>query len=317
MGFGRSGLLVIAISLALVACDELSTTPVAPTAAPAATTITQSNLVCVAATPLAANVPLAARVNGTPISLERYNREVAAAQAALTLQSSASKAAPSQDALKNARVQVLDQMINDIIIAQQAEKEGVKVSDAELNAELVKIVPDGASIAKLNEYLAKNKLSLGDLCTQIRNQLYSAAMLTRVSATVPTQGEQVHARQVLVSSQSLAQTIRDRARKGEDMAALAKQYSIDAVSKANGGDLGWLAKGMVDPRLDAVMFVLPVGQVSDVVTTGYGFAVVQVIEKEPSRALSAQLIQSKKQAVFLTWLQAVRSGAKIEKLVQN
>jgi parvulin-like peptidyl-prolyl isomerase len=141
-------------------------------------------------------------------------------------------------------------------------------------------------------------------------------MLTRVSATVPTAAEQVHVRQVLVSSQALAQTIRDRARKGEELAALAKQYSIDAVSKANGGDLGWLAKGMVDPRLDAVLFVLPVGQVSDVVTTGYGFAVVQVIEKDASRALSAELIQSKKQAVFLTWLQAVRSGSKIEKLVQ-
>ncbi|MCI0477647.1 MAG: peptidyl-prolyl cis-trans isomerase, partial [Anaerolineales bacterium] len=136
------------------------------------------------------------------------------------------------------------------------------------------------------------------------------------TAVLPTVREQVRLRQILVSTTALAQTLRDRARKGEDFAALAKQYSMDETSKANGGDLGWMPRGVLDPRLDAVIFDLPVGQVSDVVTTNFGYHVVQVTEKEKSRALPPELLQDTRQRAFLEWLKAVRESLKIERFVQ-
>ncbi len=298
--------------------------PAAPTNAPAAnatkapaTPAPKAALTCPAIAPLAANAQLAARVNGQGISLDLYNRQMTQAQTAMTANGGVDlKSASGQEMLKSLKQQVLDQMINEVVIAQQADREGIKVTDDDLNARLAQMIQDAGSVDKLNEYLNKNQLTLADLCLQVRNQLLGEAMLNRVTGALPTQVEQVHVRQILVPTPALAQQVRDLARSGKDFAELAKQYSVDETTKNNGGDLGWLPKGVLDPRLDAVMFDLPVNQVSDVIQTQFGYHVIQVTEKQKNRPLPPELIQNARQNAFLAWLQAVRETLKIERLVQ-
>ncbi len=296
------------------------TTPSVPakTASPQQTAIPKAALTCPAPAALPANAQLAARVNGQGISLDLFNRQMAQAQAAFMQQGVDVKSASGQEALKSLRQQVLDQMINEVVIEQRAEKETppVRVSEAEVNARLAQMIQDAGSVDKLNEYLAKNQLSLADFCSQIRSNMLGEAMLDRITAKLPTQQEQVHARQILVSTAALAQTLRDRARKGEDFGALARQYSMDETSKANGGDLGWVPKGVLAPELDAVMFQLSVNQVSDVITTQFGYHVVQVLEKDKARALPPEMVQNARQSAFLATLQAWRETMKIERFVQ-
>ncbi len=288
------------------------------TPAPAASvTPAPAALVCPPPTPMPANASLAARVQGEGISLDAYNRQAAQAQAAMVQNTGLDpQSASGQETLKSLKQQVLDQMISDLIIAQQAEREGIKVTPDALNARLAQMIQDAGSVEKLNEYMNKNQLTLADLCTQVRHQLLGEAMVNRITAALPTNVEQVHVRQILVATPALAQTLRDRARKGEDFAVLAKQYSLDETNKGNGGDMGWMPRGVLDPRLDAVMFDLPVNQVSDVISTQFGYHIVQVIEKDKARALPPELIQDARQKAFLAWLQAVRETLKIEKFVQ-
>jgi parvulin-like peptidyl-prolyl isomerase len=273
-------------------------------------------LTCPSATPISANTQLAARVNGQGVPLDMFSRQAAQAQAAMIQNGLDPKSATGQESLKSLKQQVLDQMVNDVIIAQQAEYQGIKITDDDLNVRLAQMIQDAGSVDKLNDYLTKNQMTLGDLCTQMRANLLSEIMFSRITAPFPTAVEQVHLRQILVSTPALAQTLRDRARKGEDFAALAKQYSMDETSKTNGGDLGWVPKGVLDPRLDAVIFDIPVGQVSDVITTSFGYHVVQVTEKDKSRALPPELLQDTRQRAFLEWLKAVRESVKIERFVQ-
>ncbi|HEY2386313.1 MAG TPA: SurA N-terminal domain-containing protein [Candidatus Binatia bacterium] len=67
-----------------------------------------------------------------------------------------------------------------------------------------------------------------------------------------------------------------------DFAALAREHSGDPLTKDSGGDLGLVEQGTLDSALDDAAFALSPGQVSDVVETSRGFAIVKLEEKQPA-----------------------------------
>jgi peptidyl-prolyl cis-trans isomerase D len=79
-----------------------------------------------------------------------------------------------------------------------------------------------------------------------------------------------------------ARQVLDRAKKGEDFAALAKQFSED-TSASNGGDLGSFTRGQMVPEFERVAFSLMPGTVSDLVDTQFGIHIIKVNEKENAR----------------------------------
>jgi peptidyl-prolyl cis-trans isomerase D len=75
-----------------------------------------------------------------------------------------------------------------------------------------------------------------------------------------------------------AQALLEALRGGADFAALAAQHSADPGSAANGGDLGWVERGMMVPAFEEAAFALDKGAVSEVVQTDFGFHVIQVTD---------------------------------------
>ena len=72
----------------------------------------------------------------------------------------------------------------------------------------------------------------------------------------------------------------ERARSGEDFAALAKEYSEDPGSKMNGGLYENFEKGtMVEPFEDAA-FSVPIGEISDIVETSYGYHILKIVDRK-------------------------------------
>jgi parvulin-like peptidyl-prolyl isomerase len=66
-----------------------------------------------------------------------------------------------------------------------------------------------------------------------------------------------------------------------DFGELAKNYSKDEGSAKNGGDLGFMYKGVFDPEFDAAVSKLKIGEVSGVVKTGFGFHIIKLNETRP------------------------------------
>jgi len=79
-----------------------------------------------------------------------------------------------------------------------------------------------------------------------------------------------------------ARQVLERAKKGEDFAALAKQFSEDSSASA-GGDLGSFTHGQMVPEFERVAFSLMPGSISDLVDTQFGIHIIKVNEKEAAR----------------------------------
>ena len=76
-----------------------------------------------------------------------------------------------------------------------------------------------------------------------------------------------------------AEAILDSIKHGADFAAMAKKYSEDPGSAQDGGDLGWVGKGVFYPEFEAAAFALKPGQLSGVVESPVGYHIIQMIDR--------------------------------------
>lgn len=90
-----------------------------------------------------------------------------------------------------------------------------------------------------------------------------------------------------------------RAKAGEDFAALARDYSEDPGSKERGGEYPPFARGQMVPEFEATAFALGENQISDVVTTTFGYHIIKLHERIPARIVP-----------FATALERIREGLK-------
>jgi peptidyl-prolyl cis-trans isomerase SurA len=83
-------------------------------------------------------------------------------------------------------------------------------------------------------------------------------------------------------AQMLAIRVRDSIIKGSSFSDFARRYSGDAVSAANGGDLGTVEKGKFVPAFESAAFALESNEISQPVETPFGWHIIQLIGKTSS-----------------------------------
>lgn len=112
---------------------------------------------------------------------------------------------------------------------------------------------------------------------------------------------------------ALAQELRQRLVDGEDFATLAAEFSDDTGSGALGGDLGWFGHGaMVAPFEDAA-FALPVGEISEPISTTFGYHLIEVTEKDAEHPKEEQTLQQERATAFNEWMTAQIAAANVER----
>ena len=131
--------------------------------------------------------------------------------------------------------------------------------------------------------------------------------------------EEIQARHILVGSEDQAKDIADKLAKGGDFAALAKENSVDAGSKEDGGMLGYFAKGQMVPQFEQAAFALEKGQISKPVQSQFGWHIIKVEDKRqkppPSfEQVKGQILGSLMKSQAQTVLGGLRKAAKIEYL---
>ena len=114
-----------------------------------------------------------------------------------------------------------------------------------------------------------------------------------------------------------AEDILKQVKGGGDFAKLAEKYSEDPGSAKNGGDLGWVVRGQMVKNFEDTTFSLKPNQISDVVTTEYGFHIVQVLEKQdahlqPFEEVKGQIAAELKKQMVNEKMQDLADAARAE-----
>lgn len=166
----------------------------------------------------------------------------------------------------------------------------------------------------LSDYMSK-LTPYGLTEKDLRNFLYYNLLYTRLytemTKDIATHGEQVWARQILVSSQADAEAVVDELNKGSNWLAVTYQYSIDTTGKSTGGDMGWFPRGVQTTEIETAVFGMQIGE-TKIVQDSNGWHVLQVVGHEQDRPVEPNVLQSLQSNAFNTWLTQAKKDAKIE-----
>jgi peptidyl-prolyl cis-trans isomerase D len=107
------------------------------------------------------------------------------------------------------------------------------------------------------------------------------------NAELYTNPERRRAQHILVEDETLANDLLNQIKEGADFAELAKTNSVDTSSNEQGGDLGLFERDLMGAEFDEAAFSMNVGDVSDVVSTDYGyFHIIKLTEIQTETAQS-------------------------------
>ena len=297
----------------------------------------------------AADVPpadTAALVNGAVITTAEYKGELART---LRLRK---KTEPDLDPtlLAQTKKEALDTLIGRELLYQESLRAGIRIKDAEVEAEIAKLRGQFPGEEEFNASLGKLALTRVEIMTQIKRGMaiqslidsrYSAKMLvTELEArnyydlhqdaySQPVQVRLSHilvkpGTQVTVSGTTPARKkiegLQRRIVQGEDFVLLAKE-SDDSESSTKGGDLGYFTPGQLGKKLEEAAFSLAVGQVSAIIEDRFGYHILKVTERRPKTVLpfdqvrekvSKQLQRERILAAVTPYLKQLRTAAAVE-----
>ena len=247
----------------------------------------------------------------------------------------------------------LDQLITYTVMKQEAASRKVPVTDTDVDAQVAEMRKQFPSEAEFNTALAARSTTVEQLKADARidmviNTMMEAEVAQAVAATEADakdfydknpdkfkQPESVRASHILIklepkddeatkkAARAKIDGLLKRAKAGEDFAALAKANSADG-SAAQGGDLGFFQRGRMVPAFDQAAFALEPGEISDVVTSEFGYHIITLTEKKDSSMVPFEevkprvveyLTNDKKQKRVDSFIDEAKKRAKIEVLV--
>jgi parvulin-like peptidyl-prolyl isomerase len=263
----------------------------------------------------------AVRINNVAISYQRF----AAFYQEYLRSKGASASMPGfrVPLLDRLRREAMDLMIEQEVVRQAAEKKGIEVSAGEVEAEVARLRSVFDSPQAFARRLETEGFTEESYRKHVAGMLAGVKYMDRVRAAVPpvsdeeletyyrdneyrlTLPEQVRVRHILLTWKTLGTQddraaireqmapILERARSGEDFAALAREYSEDYDTKRNGGDTGFFRRGQMAPAFEQVAFSLKPGEISDRVETPFGVHIIRLEEHRPARLLPLDEIREK------------------------
>ena len=248
----------------------------------------------------------------------------------------------------------LNQLVEYTLLQQEAKNRKVMVSDAEVNERIKQMQGQFPTEEAFKKALSARDMSIDRLRDDARVDMVITRLVEDEVATAqpPTDaecrdyydknpdkfklGEAVRASHILILADEKAdeatkkkaraqiEAVNKRVKAGEDFAQLAKEHSQDG-SAAQGGDLDFFGRGRMVPPFEQAAFALKPGEVSDIVTTQFGYHIIKVTERRTESTIPFDdqlqerlrqiLTEQKKQEKAASFVASLKQKSKIEVLV--
>lgn len=226
---------------------------------------------------------------------------------------------PTQRAARAAAVrrQVLDRMVDDQLLILEANELKVSVSSEEVDRTIDVIKKDnGLTDAQLREALLREGMTMASYRQNtkrdiLKMRVINIAVGSKVSVSdadvqsyyerhMQESNVQVRASHIFLGipenadaataqdREKQAKALLQRAQTGEDFAKLAREYSEDAATRTEGGDLGWFGKDILPKPIEELVFSMKEGQVRGPVRADRGFHVIKLLGRraQPPKPLA-------------------------------
>lgn len=142
----------------------------------------------------------------------------------------------------------------------------------------------------LDVQLVADEATLKDRYEKEKTRFVSSEqrLASHILVKIPGKGGPDEQKTALASAEAIVKSIRE----GKDFSELAQKDSADLGSKALGGDLGWIEKGMTDPAFENALYALEKDKVSDPVLSPEGYHVILVRDIRPGTTRSFEEVRS-------------------------
>ena len=210
------------------------------------------------------------------------------------------------------KTQILNSMIDEKLVYAQAELDSIVITDAEISQRIdyqIKVLQQQyGSIANIEEMYG---MSIEKIKRELREDVRKNLMVQRLREKnfAPIEAsrreieeffytykdslgmipEKLHIYHIFRNPKTtdrlkkqyldFAQAVLDSIRQGASFEDMATKYSEDPGSKAYGGDLGFVKKGVFYPQFEAAAFALEVGEISNIIETPVGYHIIELLEK--------------------------------------
>jgi peptidyl-prolyl cis-trans isomerase SurA len=304
----------------------------------------------------ASSPDVAASVNGRPIYYSEIDK-------AYKSQFPGRGEGENEDQIQLRRLEVLRSLIDNELMLQRAEKAGLIATDADVEARLNELKAPYTK-EEFDKQLQEQGLRLDELKARVRKdesvkKLFNKDITSKINITDADVASfynanrgsfnlpepQVQMAQILVTprpdpnvhnlkndkaqnddeAKRKIQALETRLRQGEDFTMVAQNYSEDAVTAPNGGDLGFLPESSLDktsPELKRMVLSLQPGQLSMIIRDGEGYRILKMISKEPAgqrdlsdprvqQSIRQTLLSRKDQLLKTAYYETARNEAKV------
>jgi parvulin-like peptidyl-prolyl isomerase len=230
--------------------------------------------------------------------------------------------------------QAMQYLVQQSELEQRAKTLDVAVTDKDVADRLKQIKTQyfGGSETRYKQQLKQQGLTEEQIKKDLHAQILSEKLYNKVTADVKVTDSDVQkyydshkstyeqkasrdVRHILVNTKKLADDIEAQLKAGGDFAALAKKYSKDPGSAAQGGKLT-VSKGQTVPPFDKAAFSLKTNEISKPVKTTYGWHIIEALGpvkpakqtplKDVKEQIRQQLLQTKKTDTMTKWVDGVK-----------